>query len=143
MTLNANKSFQQQRRLQMDLCFVKEKAFSEFYFANSIRRHFSSNFLSVSFIIIPGNLWMENLFSQLIQTTPLLEMLSQSIVGTNFPSKEFPGIIWMRQRKLKIKSCLNRSHSLGGCRTIPILKFSERCSKEVEGRFKPMFKRML
>ena len=32
-----------------------EKVFSEFYFANSIRRHFSSNFLSVSFIIIPGN----------------------------------------------------------------------------------------
>ena len=55
LTLNANKSFQQQRRLQMDLCFVKEKVFSEFYFANFIRRHFSSNFLSVSFIILPGN----------------------------------------------------------------------------------------
>ena len=50
----------------------------------------------------------------------------------------------MRQRKLKIKSSLNRSHTLGGCRAIPILKFSERCSKEGRGgRFKPMFKRML
>ena len=46
-------------------------------------------------------LWMGNLFPQLIQTTPLLEMLSQSIVGTNFPSKEFPGIIMNETAKIK------------------------------------------
>ena len=71
----------------MDLCFAEEKAFSEFYFANSIRRHFSSNFLSVSFIIIPGN----PLDGKFVPTVDSDNTSFRNVVSIDCSNK-FPGI---------------------------------------------------
>ena len=47
---------------------------------------------------------MGNLFPQSIETTFRKEVLSESTVGTNFPSKGFPGIIMNEtERKLEEK----------------------------------------